>query len=468
MRYLALATDYDGTLAAAGHVARATLDALHRLRDSGRKLLLVTGRELPDLMQVFPEYAIFDRIVAENGALLFAPQTREERVLGEAPPRALVERLRQNGVSPLSEGRVILATWSPHQNTVLEAIHELGLELQVIFNKGAVMVLPTGINKAMGLRAALEELSLSPHNTVGVGDAENDHALLAECELSVAVQNALPALQERADLVTSAPAGEGVCELIEGLLRSDMRELAGRLARHDLTLGTRNDGAKLDLHPYGHRVLVCGTSGSGKSALVTSLLERLNEKRYQFCLIDPEGDFRGLQDTLLLGDQEQAPSPEQVLAALRAGDKSLVVNLLAVPQESRSVYFASLMARCVELRVQTGRPHFIVVDEAHHMLQAGEVELPAPLSHPPRGLLLITVQPDQLAAAVLRKMDTLIVRGHKAREMIAQFAAASGRPAPALDDCAPLGNDEAFAWSCGAPAMVRFRPAAPKVYTVPA
>lgn len=68
-------------------------------------------------------------------------------------------------------GRVIVATWEPHQTTVLEVIRELGLELHVIFNKGAVMILPSGVNKATGMAATLDELGLSPHNTVGIGDA---------------------------------------------------------------------------------------------------------------------------------------------------------------------------------------------------------------------------------------------------------------------------------------------------------
>ena len=46
MHYLALASDYDGTLATDGRVDNATIAALERLRDSGRRLLLVTGREL--------------------------------------------------------------------------------------------------------------------------------------------------------------------------------------------------------------------------------------------------------------------------------------------------------------------------------------------------------------------------------------------------------------------------------------
>src|SRR5688572_9915111 len=176
MRYLALATDYDGTLAHHGSVDEATLAALHQVRASGRKLLLVTGRELPDLLQVFPHVELFDRIVVENGALLYCPATRQERLLCEGPAAEFVERLRAKQVAPLSVGRAIVATWEPNETVVLDTIRELGLELHVIFNKGAVMVLPSGVNKETGMRAALTELGLSVHNVVGAGDAENDHA----------------------------------------------------------------------------------------------------------------------------------------------------------------------------------------------------------------------------------------------------------------------------------------------------
>src|SRR5689334_993790 len=166
MRYLALAADYDGTLAHHGKVSESTVEALRRLKESGRKLLMVTGRELPDLAKTFDHIDVFDRIVAENGALLYNPATREETVLAEAPPPQFVELLYARGVARISVGRVIVATWEPHQKEVLETIQELGLEKQVIFNKGAVMVLPSGINKATGLTAGLLQLGLSPHNCV--------------------------------------------------------------------------------------------------------------------------------------------------------------------------------------------------------------------------------------------------------------------------------------------------------------
>ena len=178
MRYLALACDYDGTLASAGRVAPATVAALERLRASGRRLILVTGRELDDLLAVFPHVPLFDCIVAGNGAVLYHPANQQTTLLSTPPPEAFVRTLRARGVSPLSIGRVIVATWQPQEIPVLGVIRDLGLELQVTFNKGAVMVLPAGVTKASGLAAALRTLGLSSHNVVAVGDAENDHAFL--------------------------------------------------------------------------------------------------------------------------------------------------------------------------------------------------------------------------------------------------------------------------------------------------
>ena len=136
---------------------------------------MLLGRELPDLARVFPELDLFDHVVAENGALLFEPATKKESPLAPKPPGMLVETLRRKGVTPLSVGRSIIATWEPNEKLVLEVIHELGLELQIVLNKGAVMVLPPGVNKASGLKAALADLGLSAHNVVSIGDAENDH-----------------------------------------------------------------------------------------------------------------------------------------------------------------------------------------------------------------------------------------------------------------------------------------------------
>lgn len=228
MNFIAFATDYDGTIAHDGHVDVPTIGAIERLRESGRRLILVTGRVLPELRETFSRLDLFERVIVENGGVLFNPATGEERLLAAAPPIEFATRLREAGVAPLSLGRVIVATWEPFETIILKTIHDLGLELQVIFNKGAVMVLPSGVNKATGLTAALKELHIAPANCVGIGDAENDHAFLEMCGCSVAVANALPALKDRATIVTRGDHGAGAAEVIERLIANDLAEVARR------------------------------------------------------------------------------------------------------------------------------------------------------------------------------------------------------------------------------------------------
>lgn len=445
MRYYALATDYDGTLASEGRVDEATLNALQRLRSSGRRLILVTGRELNDLLQVFPQLDLFERVVAENGALLYRPATKETKLLAKAPPAQFAETLRNRGVSPLSVGEVVVATWTPHEKTVLDVIHELGLELQVIFNKGAVMVLPSGVNKATGFAAALEELGLSPHNAVGIGDAENDHAFLNRCECSVAVANALPALKEQADWVTHGSRGAGVTELIERLLSSDLADLTPRLKRHEILLGQRPEGEEVHLQPYGASILLAGTSGGGKSTFATGFLERLSEQGYQFCIVDPEGDYQNFEGAVVLGSPQRAPTVEEAVQLLEKPGQNAVINLLGVAREGRPASFEGLLAALMELRARTGRPHWIVIDETHHLLPA--TWAPATLTVPKElyGFLFITVHPDHVARAVLTSVDLILAIGSTPRETIQSFAEALGEPAPAVPSNS-LDPGEAIAW----------------------
>jgi HAD superfamily hydrolase (TIGR01484 family) len=247
MQYLALASDYDGTLALDGHVSRLTLASLERLKASGRKLILVTGRALPDLQATFGRLAICDALVLENGAQLYWPAENREEVLHDPPPAEFVAELIRRGVEPCSVGRVIVASWRPHEKTILEVIQAMGLEHHIIFNKRAVMVLPSGMNKASGLARVLEKMELKPAQVVGVGDAENDHAFFDTCGVAVAVANALPALKERADLVTEGDHGAGVSELIERLLVDDLASLGPRRPKREAVVTTKGDGVGCQL-----------------------------------------------------------------------------------------------------------------------------------------------------------------------------------------------------------------------------
>jgi len=445
MRYLALCTDYDGTIAHHGRVDKPTIAALEDLRASGRKLVLVTGREMQDLQTVFDRLDLFEIVVAENGALLYWPATREERPLVEAPSERFVEELKRRGVERISVGRCIVATWQPYEKVVLETIRDLGLELQVIFNKGAVMVLPGGMNKAAGLKAALNHLDVSTHNTVGVGDAENDHAFLSICECAAAVGNALPAVKETADIVLKADHGAGVTELIREILADDLASRASLLGRHEILLGEDDKGSDLTLPPYGVSALIVGTSGGGKSTLTTGLIERLNAKGYGFCVIDPEGDYDVLEGAAVLGSPDRAPSVDECMQLLAKPGQNVVINLVGLEFSDRPAFFMTLFARIRDLRAKTGRPHWLVVDEVHHVLPAdwkpAELNLPQELD----GVLMISVGPSAVSATALGLVETVIVIGEKPAEMLREFAQANGKPAPASPlDKIPQG--EALIW----------------------
>jgi hydroxymethylpyrimidine pyrophosphatase-like HAD family hydrolase len=233
MRYRALATDFDGTIAHDGRVAETTIDALLRVRAAGHQLIMVTGRELTSLFNTFEFVDLFARVVAENGAVLYNPATKQVDVLAPPAPGPLVEALLGQDI-PISVGHCIVATVEPHELTVLAAIRDLGLEWHVIFNKGAVMALPADVTKAKGLAAGLQALGLTHDVTIGIGDAENDQAFLRDCGLAVAVGNALPMVKDMADIVTRGARGQGVEELVESWLAGGLDAVVPDPAKHQM------------------------------------------------------------------------------------------------------------------------------------------------------------------------------------------------------------------------------------------
>ena len=224
MKYTVLATDFDGTIAHDGRVDDSTVAALQRIREAGVRLVMVTGRELPDLFNTFAHTGIFDLVVAENGAVLYDPLTQKIQPLTAGPPPEFIEILEKQSV-PLSVGHASVATVEPYEHQVLGAIRDLGLAWHVIFNKGSVMALPSDVTKATGLAPALAALGATAAETVGVGDAENDQAFLKVCGLAVAVDNALASVKEMAHVVTSGARGAGVSELIGRWLAGELEAM---------------------------------------------------------------------------------------------------------------------------------------------------------------------------------------------------------------------------------------------------
>jgi len=197
--------------------------------------------------------------------------------------------------------------------------------------------------------------------------------------------------------------------------------------------------------PYGPCLLLAGTSGSGKSTLATTLLEQLGTRNYQFCIIDPEGDYEAFPGAVVLGSPQQPPEIKQVLELLQQPQQQAVVNLLGIAGADRPAFFAELLPQLQELRARSGRPHWIVVDEAHHMLHRGwdpaELTLPQALD----SVVLITVHPESMAPSALGSVDTLIAVGEAPERTIAAFCGALGQTPPALGSMT-LAPGEVVMW----------------------
>jgi hypothetical protein len=280
-----------------------------------------------------------------------------------------------------------------------------------VFNKGALMLLPGGITKGTGLLSALAAMELSPHNVVGVGDGENDHAFLGLCEFAVAVADAVPALRARADHVTAEPASEGVIRLVEEHVLDDARMLAARIARHQLVLGDEGDGTRVTLSPHLGRLLIVGPSGTGTSSLTGLLVEQLVEQGRSLCVIDPEGDHRSLGDlegvVVLGGGAHGLPAREELGRLLRRPAAGVVLDLAAMSRAEKVGYATEVLAAVAEARGATGLPHWLVVDEAHHLFPAEGSPASELLRRTRDPVCLITLTLDGLARE-LRDMPTAL------------------------------------------------------------
>jgi hypothetical protein len=228
------------------------------------------------------------------------------------------------------------------------------------------------------------------------------------------------------------------------LIENDLNAVEGRLQRHRLEVGVDHDGAPVWVAPYGVNLLIAGPSGSGKSTAAASFLERLAEHHYHFCLVDPEGDYGNFPGTVTLGTAQHGPSVEEVLQLLATSHKNMVLNLLGLTVMDRPSFFLGLLPRLQELRVRTGRPHWLIVDEAHHLLPAswepGTLVLPRDLSR----TLYITVHPEQVVPAVLESIDLVVAVGPSPADTLGRFSAAVKEPSPAAP---PPQEGEVIFWS---------------------
>jgi hypothetical protein len=408
VRYVVLAAGFDGTLARDGRCDERSIEALRALAASGRKLILVTSRQLRDLLDVFPEARLFDYLVVENGAVVHRPSTRESAILAHAPPETLIHELRRLQISPLAVGSVTISTDTHHREAVEEAVRKLRLDCDLLENDRALCVLPTGVNKATGVGAVLEELGISEHNLAAIGDAENDIALFELAEHAVAVSNADAKLKRVADRITRASYADGVAEFATELLASD---LASAPIRRRIVLGTRSVQLEVTLAPARRSILLTGPAASGKAALCNSVLSQYLAQRYQ-CYVIGAYPTPGAEDHasfLAFGDVQSVPRPAAVLAALEHPSQSVLVNIAAIEASERAGFVEALLEEIAALQARGGRPHAVVIDQAEVALNAAAFEIVKRFDA--AMMIYMTAQPNHLPRALLKAIDVVVALG---------------------------------------------------------
>jgi hypothetical protein len=233
-----------------------------------------------------------------------------------------------------------------------------------------------------------------------------------------------------------------VIEAIDTLL-ADERVFTARAAQRRKIMLGKDEAAVL--RPEHGGVLIAGSSGIGKSTLATAIMEKLAAQGFQICVLDPEGDYDDLQDAIVLGGAQRAPAVDEVLDILRKPvATALVINMLGLPVEERPSFFAGLLSPILQLRSQIGRPHWLVTDEAHHMLPADSETADASLPNPLSAAIYVTVHPEAMRPKVLAGVQTVIAVGPKANEVVASFCRAVDTSIPAFPP--PGGEDQVLFW----------------------
>jgi len=440
MKLSALALDYDGTIAVNGALDPSVRAAIADLRRQGIVVVLATGRRLADLNGVAGDLACFDVIVAENGAVLSFPDSKRHATLAHAPNQMFLDELRRRNVD-FTAGECIIEADASAASTMLEVIRTLQVPLTLTFNRSRLMVLPQAVAKSTGLRQALRALRVSIHNTVAIGDAENDHDLLDVCEVGAAVEWGSSALRATADEVVHGSGPEAVAAYMRRLVEQP-RLSAAQMGRRRLVLGYEHDGTEVSLAVRGRTILVAGEPGTGKSWLAGLLCEQLILQGYCVCVVDPEGDYRALAalpDVVMLGGDEPPPSARELARTLEHPDVSVVIDLSRLPHREKVGYVSTLMPLLVTMRRRTGLPHKILLDEAHYFL--ADADHTRMIDPELAGYIVVTYHLSALDPAIRENGDavTLVTRETDPDEVTTLLGMC--RPLPSSADSKHLFRD---------------------------
>ncbi len=100
------------------------------------------------------------------------------------------------------------------------------------------------------------------------------------------------------------------------------------------------------------------------------------------------------------------------------------------------------------MRARTGRPHGLVLDEAHHMLPETWGHTASTLPQELHETILVTVHPDHVAPAILSSIDVVVAIGHSPEATLARFSEATGRALAWPEDLS-YQPDQVIVWWIG-------------------
>ena len=94
----------------------------------------------------------------------------------------------------------------------------------------------------------------------------------------------------------------------------------------------------------------------------------------------------------------------------------------------RPNFFAKLMAQISSLRTSTGRPHWLLIDEAHHLVPASRNDVSRTLPEEIPAAIFITLHPEALSPGALKTAGVVIALGRGAPDSArGELANACGR-----------------------------------------
>ena len=251
-----IALDIDDTLTVhLGDIKPRVIEAISAVREKGVEVVLATGRSFDTTTPVARDAGIDGYVVCSNGAILgdVAKDKIVEAVTFDAAP--VIERLTElvpgavfavediHGVfytthmfstgplgltihevalEDLTKEPVVRLVMRSNRHTE-EAFGEAAAQLgfhQVVYGVADVAWMDVGphdVSKASMLQEVCSRKDIPAERVIAIGDNWNDISMLGWAGLGVAMGQAVPEIQAKANLITLDEPGDGVAAVLEAI-----------------------------------------------------------------------------------------------------------------------------------------------------------------------------------------------------------------------------------------------------------